>query len=102
MPHVAVLGKGIAGGQCNLHFPLFCANFEALKLKTIKKSYNMHLNRRGRGDTEIERFLENTQGVLAQNASFSQQWETQNTNLDNLENAVDRSTEICTMFSVLY
>ena len=62
----------------------------------------MPLYRRGRGDIEIERFLENTQAVLGQIASFSQQWETQNTNLDDLENAVDRMTEICTTFGVLY
>jgi len=34
--------------------------------------------------------------------TFSQQWETQNTNLDDLENAVDRMTDICTRFGVLY
>lgn len=62
----------------------------------------MPLYRRGRGDIEIERFLENTQAVLGQIATFSQQWETQNTNLDDLENAVDRMTEICTTFGVLY
>ena len=62
----------------------------------------MPLYRRGRGDIEIERFLENTQAVLRHIASFSQQWETQNTNLDDLENAVDRMTKICTMFGVLY
>ena len=62
----------------------------------------MPLYRRGRGDIEIERFLENTQAVLSQIATFSQQWESQNTNLDHLENAVDRMTDICTRFGVLY
>ena len=62
----------------------------------------MPFYRGGRGDTEIERFLENTQAVLGQITSISQQWETQNTNLDDLENAVDRMTEICTTFGVLY
>ena len=61
----------------------------------------MPLYRRGRGDLEIQRFLESTQAVLGQIASFHQQCETQNTNLDDLENAVDRMTEICTTFDVL-
>ena len=62
----------------------------------------MPLYRRGRGDLEIERFLENTQAVLGQIATFSQEWVTQNTNLDDLEKAVDRMTDICTTFVVLY
>ena len=61
----------------------------------------MPFYRGGRGDTEKERFLENTQAVLGQITSISQQWETQNTILDDLENAVDRMTGICTTFGVL-
>ena len=51
---------------------------------------------------EIERFLKNIQAILDQIVSFSQQWETQNTNLDDFKNAIDRMTEICTTFDVLY
>ena len=96
------VGQGYCGRHCNLYFPLFHANFEALRLNAIKKSYTMALYRGGRGGIEIERFLKNTQAVLGQIVSFSQQWETQNTNLDDLENAAHRMTEICTMFHVLY
>ena len=66
--------QGYRGRQYNLYFPLFRANFEALRLKAIKKSYNMALYLGGRGGIEIERFLESTQAVLGQVVSFSQQW----------------------------
>ena len=58
----------------------------------------MPLYRRGRGDLEIQRFIETTQAVLGQIASFHQEYET---NLDDLENAVDRMTDICTTFGVI-
>lgn len=61
----------------------------------------MPLYRQGRGDLEIQRFLESTQAVFGQIGSYHQQCEAQNTNLDDLENAVDRMTEICTTFGVL-
>ena len=43
--------------------------------------------RQGRGDLEIPRFLETSQAILAQIATFLQQCDTQSTNLDDLENA---------------
>ena len=51
----------------------------------------MPLYRRGGGVLEIQRFIETTQAVLGQIASFHQQCET---NLDDLENAIDRMTDI--------
>ena len=61
----------------------------------------MPLYRQGRGDLEIQRFLDTTQAILAQISTFLQQCDTQSTNLDDLENAVDRMTDICSTFDVL-
>ena len=47
----------------------------------------MPLYRRGRGDLEIQRFLETTQVILAQIATFLQQCDTQSTILE----AVDKT-----------
>ena len=59
----------------------------------------MPLYRQGRGN--LGRFLETTQAILAQIATFLQQCDMQSTNLDGLENAVDRMTDICSTFDVL-
>ena len=61
----------------------------------------MPLYRQGRGDLEIQRFLDTTQAILAQIAKFLQQCDTQSTNVDDLENAVDRMTDISSTFDVL-
>ena len=61
----------------------------------------MSLYRQGRGDVEIQRFLETTQAILAQIATFLEQCDTQSTNLDDLENAVDRMTDISSTVDVL-
>ena len=61
----------------------------------------MPLYRQGRGDLEIQRFLDTTQAILAQIATFLQQCDTQSTNVNDLENAVDRMTDICSTFDVL-
>ena len=47
----------------------------------------MPLYRQGRGDLDIPRFLQTTQAILAQIATFLQQCDTQSNNLDDLENA---------------
>ena len=60
----------------------------------------MPIYHQGRGDLEIPRFLETTQAILAQIATFFQQCDTQSTNLVDLENAVDRMTDICSTFDV--
>ena len=61
----------------------------------------MPLYRQGRGDLEIQRFLETTQAILAQIAIFLQECDTHCTNLGDLENAVDRMTDICSTFDAL-
>ena len=50
---------------------------------------------------KIQRFLDTTQAILAQIATFLQQCDTQSTNLDDLENAVDGMTDLCSTFDVL-
>ena len=61
----------------------------------------MPLYHQGRGDLEIPRFLETTQAILAQIGTFLQQCDTRSTNLDDLENAVDRMTDVFSTFDVL-
>ena len=50
---------------------------------------------------KIQRFLDTTQAVFAQIATFLQQCDTQSANLDDLENDVDGMTDLCSTFDVL-
>lgn len=62
----------------------------------------MPLYRRGRGEMEIENFLDATRTVLAQIGGFCQDPDRQNNvKLDDLENAVERMADICNTVAVI-